>query len=248
MNNYNSSNRKKLRDLLNKINSETGLSMSALSIGIGYKTDYLNHASSENELRRNGDIKESTLNDIEAKLSNKHTIFMLRYKKSRCFEVKQCTSVAAKELNVPEGKISLLVSSLILGANKATTHYLSNKMAKSQFSMKGDLDINEFNMLIRAIEKVIEKSKLKAKKVDTNITIDTSLDPFDGLELITQKSFSSTPTETPLAHKHGGFKKPTLLNPEQIAEKLKQYMGYSSALWVDGHLVLSKSQEPVNAL
>ena len=241
MNNYNSSNRKKLRDLLNKINSETGLSMSALSIGIGYKTDYLNHASSENELRRNGDIRESTLNDLVAKLSNKHTIFMLRYKKSRCFEVKQCTSVAAKELNVSEGKISLLVSSFLLGANKATTHYLSNKMAKSQFSLKGDLDVNEFNTLIRAIEKVIEESKLKAKKVDTNITIDTSSDPFDGLELITQQSFSSTPKETSLVHKHSEFKKPTLLNQEQIAEKLKQYMGYSSALWVDGHLVLSGS-------
>ena len=220
MNNYENSNRKKLRDHLDKISSETGLSMSVLSAGIGRNADYLNHASSENELRRNGDIRESTLNDLVEKLSNKDTIFMVSYNKSRCFKLKQQTVKAAKELNVSEGKISLLVSSLIVGENKATNHYLSNKMAKSQFSLRGDLDANELNTLIRAIDKVVKKSK-----PETN---------YGGFELITQQASSPAPTNN---------KKPTLLNKEQIAEKLKKYMGYSSALWVDGHLVLSESLE-----
>ena len=220
MNDYESSNRKKLRDLLDKINSETGLSMTALSVGIGHDEYYLKNASSKVTLHTNGDIKESTLNDIVEKLSNKDTIFMVSYNKSRCFKLKQQTVKAAKELNVSEGKISLLVSSLIVGENKATNHYLSNKMAKSQFSLKGDLDANEFNTLIRAIDKVVKKAK-----PETN---------YGGFELITQQASSPAPANN---------KKPTLLNKEQIAEKLKQYMGYSSALWVDGHLVLSESLE-----
>ena len=91
---------------------------------------------------------------------------------------------------------------------------------ESQFSLRGDLDANELNTLIRAIDKVVKKSK-----PETN---------YGGFELITQQASSPAPTNN---------KKPTLLNKEQIAEKLKKYMGYSSALWVDGHLVLSESLE-----
>ena len=82
------------------------------------------------------------------------------------------------------------------------------------------LDKDIIDALIRAIYKVVKKSK-----PETN---------YGGFELITQEASSPAPTNN---------KKPTLLNKEQIAEKLKQYMGYQSALWVDGHLVLSESLE-----
>ena len=221
---YQNSNRKKLRDLLSKINSETGLSMSDLSFGIGRQKDHLNHASSENELHRNGDIKESTLEAFVVQLGNKNLIFRLRYKKSRCFKLKQHTASAAKELNISEGEISLLTSSLLVGS-KASANYLSNRMTQSYFSRKGDIGNHEFNVLILTIGKVVKQQKNGERFILSKESTTTPERPVDVI------SYKREPVSD--------TKKPTLLNPEQIAEKLKQQLGYSSALWVDGHLVLS---------
>lgn len=264
---YQNSNRKKLKDALGVIFAEKKLNMRELSLAIGCGEGYLCHVSKECVFNTAGDISDKKLEGIMMQLNNKKLTQDLLYEKSRRFKLKQRVLLAAKELNVSAGDISLLVSNLLKDP-KASAHYLSNRMTISCFSRKGDMGVREFNLLLLTIGKAVKLEKDGeqfmisrnsgaeheqpvgaitykrlpfAKLSDTDIAIDTSFNPYDSLESITHQSFNSAPTETLSAYQHGSSKKPTLLNPEQIAEKLKQYMNYSSALWVDGHLVLSES-------
>lgn len=223
---YQDSNRKKLKDALDKIFVEKRLNMRELSLAVGRSEDYFSCATNESVFNSVGDISDKKMGSIMAQLGDKNLIFRLSYEKSRCFKLKQHTASAAKELNISEGEISLLASSLLVGS-KASANYLSNRMTQSYFSRKGDIGNHEFNVLILTIGKVVKQQKNGERFVLSKESTTTPERPVDVISY-NRELVSDT-------------KKPTLLNPEQIAEKLKQYMNYSSALWVDGHLVLSES-------
>ena len=222
---YQDSNRKKLKDALDKIFVEKRLNMRELSLAVGRSEDYFSCATNESVFNSVGDISDKKIGSIMAQLGDKNLIFRLSYEKSRCFKLKQHTALAAKELNISEGEISLLVSSSLNGV-RASANYLSNKMTQSCFHMRGDIDAGELSLLILTIGKVV--TQRKESELST---------PMSG-----RKEALEMPLGSMLVYKRTPkriVKKPTLLNPEQIAEKLKQLMGYSSAMWVDGHLVLS---------
>lgn len=111
-----------------------------------------------------------------------------------------------------------------------STTYLANKCGKSEFSNIGDLSSERFKQLIDQVDEVIRSSgkagdwtyKRTPKKQDDSMV--------EQRVVVESSQIYVAP------------KKPILLTSEDVAEKMKEFFGYSSALWVDGHLVLSEAQ------
>ena len=253
MNDYQLSNRKMLKDVVVDITSKLGLNVSELSRAIGYGDGYLYHATKESVFNTNGDMRDEKLNSVLMKITSDDILNPVLYEKSRRFKLKGKLAQAALELETTEGEISQLVSGMLKGV-KVSAVFLSDKVKISRFSRNGDITIQEFNMLSNLIDKVVRVEKegkqamlnrsdiveCKHPPVSTTSTSKVnSKNTHDWLDCDPFSEFSSETISNKHLEKNKEEKKPALLNPDQIAEKLKQQLGYSSALWVDGHLVLS---------
>ena len=111
-----------------------------------------------------------------------------------------------------------------------STTYLANKCGKSEFSNLGDLSSEKFKQIIDQVDEVVRLSG-KAGELTYKRT------PKNQDSSVVEQCVAVESSQIYIAPK-----KPILLTSEDVAEKMKEFFGYSSALWVDGHLVLSEAQ------